>query len=33
MDSMKPATADFPSAYSGLNPLLNSGFKALRCQA
>jgi hypothetical protein len=30
MDSMKPATADFPSAFSGLNRLLNRGFKALR---
>jgi hypothetical protein len=29
---MKPATADFQSALSGLNRLLNSGFKALRCQ-
>tara|TARA_B100001142_G_scaffold6100_1_gene6207 strand:+ start:289 stop:390 length:102 start_codon:yes stop_codon:yes gene_type:complete len=32
MDSMKPATADFSSAVIGLNHLLNSGFKALRCQ-
>jgi hypothetical protein len=32
MNSMKPATADFPSALSGLNRLLNSGFDALRCQ-
>jgi hypothetical protein len=32
MDSMKPATADFLIAYSGLNRLLNSGFKALHCQ-
>jgi hypothetical protein len=32
MDSMKPATADFLFAFSGLNRLLNSGFNALRCQ-
>jgi hypothetical protein len=30
MDSMKPATADFLIAYSGLNRLLSSDFKALR---
>jgi hypothetical protein len=30
MDSMTPASADFLTAYSGLNRLLNSGFKALR---
>jgi hypothetical protein len=32
MDSMKPATDDFPSALSGLNRLLNNGFKSLRCK-
>jgi hypothetical protein len=32
MDSMKPATADFASALSGLNRLLNSNFKALQCE-
>jgi hypothetical protein len=32
MDSMKPAPADFLFALSGVNRLLSSGFKALRCQ-
>jgi hypothetical protein len=32
MESMKPSTADFSSAYRGLNHLLNSGYEALRCQ-
>jgi hypothetical protein len=32
MDNMKPATADFALALSGLNRLLSSSFKALLCQ-
>jgi len=32
MDSMKPATADFLSAFRGLNRLLTSDYKALRYQ-